>query len=106
MKRLKLSVCPNCGNKKLKRVRKAVTGTRQGKRYSVPSVEFYECPDCGERVYDPEAVRQIEQHSQTATLGQWLINARNIRAKLPVTREVSGVVEDDARDDVSGARDE
>ena len=26
-------------------------------------VEFYECPDCGERIYDPAAVRHIEQHS-------------------------------------------
>ena len=64
MTKLKLSVCPNCGNKNLRKVRKAVTGTRQGKRYSAPAVEFYECPDCGERVYDPAAIRQIEQHSQ------------------------------------------
>ena len=41
-----------------------VSGTRQGKRYSVPGVEFYECPDCGERVYDPTAMRQIEQNSR------------------------------------------
>jgi len=60
---LKLTDCPNCGNKNLKKVRKAVTGTRQGKRYSAPAVEFYECPDCGERIYDPTAIRQIEQHS-------------------------------------------
>lgn len=63
---LKLTVCPNCGNKNLKKVRKTVTGTRQGKRYSAPSVEFYECPDCGERVYDPAAVQQIEQYSHVA----------------------------------------
>ena len=63
MAKLKLSVCPNCGNKNLKNVRKAVTGTRQGKRYSAPAVEFYECPDCGERIYDSAAIKQIEQHS-------------------------------------------
>jgi YgiT-type zinc finger domain-containing protein len=45
------------------KVRKTVSGTRQGKRYSVPAVEFYECPDCGERIYDPTAMRQIEQRS-------------------------------------------
>ena len=66
MTRLKLNVCPNCGNKNLKNVRQTVTGTRQGKRYSAPSVEFYECPDCGERIYDPVAVQQIEQHSHVA----------------------------------------
>jgi YgiT-type zinc finger domain-containing protein len=63
MTRLKLSVCPTCGKKNLKRVRKTVSGTRQGKRYSVPGVEFYECPDCGEQIYDPTAMRQIEQRS-------------------------------------------
>jgi YgiT-type zinc finger domain-containing protein len=63
MTRLKLTVCPNCGNKNLKKVRKTVTGTRQGKRYSAAQVEFYECPDCGERIYDPAAIRQIEEHS-------------------------------------------
>lgn len=64
MTRIKLSVCPNCSSKNLKKVRKTVSGTRQGKRYSVPAVEFYECPDCGERVYEPAAIRQIEQRSQ------------------------------------------
>jgi YgiT-type zinc finger domain-containing protein len=63
MTRLKLTVCPNCGNKNLKKVRRTVTGTRQGKRYSAPQVEFYECPDCGERIYDPVAIRQVEGHS-------------------------------------------
>ena len=67
MTRLKLTICPNCGNKNLKKVRKAVTGTRQGKRYSSPAVEFYECPDCGERIYDAAAIRQIEQHSHVRT---------------------------------------
>jgi YgiT-type zinc finger domain-containing protein len=64
MTRIKLSVCPNCGSKQVKKVRKTVSGTRQGKRYSVPAVEFYECPDCGERIYDPTAMRQLEQRSQ------------------------------------------
>jgi len=65
--KLKLTVCPTCGNKNLKKVRKAVTGTRQGKRYSARDVEFYECPDCGERIYDSSALQQIEQHSNVGT---------------------------------------
>lgn len=65
MTRIKLSVCPNCSSKNLKKVRKTVTGTRQGRRYSVPGVEFYECSDCGERIYDPTAIRQIEQRSHS-----------------------------------------
>ena len=63
MARIKLTVCPNCYSKNLKKVRRTVSGTRQEKRYSVPGVEFYECSDCGERIYDPTAMRQIEQGS-------------------------------------------
>ena len=64
MARIKLTVCPNCYSKNLKKVRRTVTGTRQGKHYSAPGVEFYECPDCGEQIYDPTAMRQIEKHSR------------------------------------------
>ena len=64
MTRLKLSVCPNCYSKNLKSVRRTVSGTHQGRRYSVPGVEFYECPDCGEQIYDPVAMRQIERGAQ------------------------------------------
>lgn len=63
MARIKLAVCSNCYSKNIKKVRRTVSGMRQGKRYSVPRVEFYECPDCGERIYDPTAMRQIEQGS-------------------------------------------
>jgi len=63
MSKLKITVCPSCGGKNIKKVRRVVTGNRQGKRYSAPDIEFYECSDCGERVYDPSAMRQIEKHS-------------------------------------------
>jgi len=43
-----------------------VSGTRQGKRYSVPGVEFYECPNCGEQIYDPAAMRQIEKRLKSS----------------------------------------
>ena len=67
MTTVKLTKCPTCGNNNLKKVRKVVTGTRQGKRYSAPNMEFYECPDCGERIYDPAAIRQLERHSDVST---------------------------------------
>ena len=63
MNSLKITVCPSCGSTNIKKVKKLVTGTRNGKRYSAPDIEFYECPDCGERVYDPAAIRRIEKHS-------------------------------------------
>ena len=64
MSRLILTVCPSCGGKNIKKVRKVVTGSRSGKPYTAPDIEFYECPDCGERVYDPPAMRQLEKHSK------------------------------------------
>jgi YgiT-type zinc finger domain-containing protein len=60
---VKISICPTCGSDKIKRVRRKWTGLVQGKRYTVPSLEFYECPSCGERVYDREAMRKIEARS-------------------------------------------
>jgi len=31
--------------------------------YTVEELEFYECPDCGEKVYDRDAMRTIEANS-------------------------------------------
>ena len=63
MARIKLTFCLNCYSKNIKKVRRTVSGMRQGRQYSVPGVEFYECPDCGEHMYDPTAMRQIERGS-------------------------------------------
>jgi hypothetical protein len=38
-------------------------GEYQSKKYSVPSLSFYECLSCGEKVYDREAMRRIEERS-------------------------------------------
>jgi hypothetical protein len=35
----------------------------EGKPYTIPNLEFYECPDCGEHIYDRVAMRKIEAHS-------------------------------------------
>lgn len=63
MSKLNITTCPTCGGKRIKKVRKTVTGTREGRRYSAPDIEFYECPDCDEKVYEAEAIRQIEKYS-------------------------------------------
>ena len=55
--------CPTCGSKKLKKVRRDFAGEIQGQKYTVPDLEFYECADCGERIYDPQAMRKIEASS-------------------------------------------
>jgi len=60
---IKITTCPSCSSKKIKKVRRNWTGQLEGKSYTVPNLEYYECPDCGERVYDPEAMRRIQEYS-------------------------------------------
>ena len=60
---LKITKCPTCGSKKLRAVRRTVTRQWEGERYTVPNLEFHECPACGERLYDRDAMRKIELHS-------------------------------------------
>jgi YgiT-type zinc finger domain-containing protein len=59
----KLTFCPTCGSKKIKRVRRNLVRNFRGQAYTVPDLEFHECPDCGERVYDAQAMRKIAAHS-------------------------------------------
>jgi len=63
MAKLNITTCPTCGSKKIKRVRRNLTRKFDGHEYTVPNLEYYECPDCGEKVYDRDAMRQIEAHS-------------------------------------------
>lgn len=58
-----ITTCPACGSAKIKKVRRNWSGEYKGQVYAVEDLEFYECPDCHERVYDPEAMRAIEAHS-------------------------------------------
>ncbi|HEY2988567.1 MAG TPA: YgiT-type zinc finger protein [Candidatus Binatia bacterium] len=60
---LKIKTCPACGSGKIKKVRRNWTGRFKGKKYTVPNLQYYECPDCGEKVYDRDAMRDIETHS-------------------------------------------
>ena len=60
---LKITICPTCGSDKIKRVRRNLTSSVQSKTYTVPNLEYYECPACGEKVYDREAMRKIAAHS-------------------------------------------
>jgi len=60
---IRITICPTCGSDKIKRLRRNWTGKVQDETYTVPNLEYYECPDCGEKVYDREAMRNIEAHS-------------------------------------------
>ena len=60
---IKIITCPTCGSKRIKKVRRNWSGQFQGQTYTVPSLEYYECPECEEKVYDREAMRRIEEYS-------------------------------------------
>jgi YgiT-type zinc finger domain-containing protein len=60
---IKITSCPSCNSDKIQKVRKNWTGQFKGQTYTVPNLEYYECPDCGEKVYDREAMRKIETYS-------------------------------------------
>lgn len=58
-----ITSCPSCGSAKIRKVQCDWSGEFQGQPYTVPSLEFYECRACGEKVYDRDAMRKIESHS-------------------------------------------
>ena len=66
---IQITICPSCGSDKIKKMQHDWTGEFQGRSYTVPSLEFYECPDCGERIYDGQAIRRIETYSPAFARG-------------------------------------
>jgi YgiT-type zinc finger domain-containing protein len=60
---LDITFCPTCGSDEIKKVRRNWTGEFQGRTYTIPDLEFHQCPVCWERVLDREALRRIAAHS-------------------------------------------
>lgn len=58
-----IQTCPTCGSDALEWVVKDVIRQYKGEAYTVPDLAFYECPQCGERVYDREAIQKIQAYS-------------------------------------------
>jgi YgiT-type zinc finger domain-containing protein len=58
--KLNITHCPTCGSDQIKQVCRDWTGAYRGQTYVVPALTFYECPVCGERVFDREALGQIQ----------------------------------------------
>ncbi len=61
--KLQIKTCPTCGSNRIERVVRDVTRQYKEQTYIVPSVEFDDCPNCGEKVYDREAMLKIEAYS-------------------------------------------
>ncbi len=60
---IKITVCPSCGSSEIRKVQKDYSRDFEGQRYVVPDLEHYECRNCGERIFDREAMRKIEASS-------------------------------------------
>lgn len=63
----KITVCPTCGSRKIKAVRRTITRRFEGESYRVPNLGFHECRACGERLFDRDAMHKIEAHSPAYT---------------------------------------
>jgi YgiT-type zinc finger domain-containing protein len=54
-----LKTCPICFGRHIRRVRRVFAQAIDGREIRIPNVECYECPDCGERIYDPNAADKV-----------------------------------------------
>jgi YgiT-type zinc finger domain-containing protein len=61
--KLIITECPTCGSDKIKKVTQDWSSEFEGKKYSIPLLEYYKCPNCGEKVYDRDAMRRIQENS-------------------------------------------
>ena len=59
---LKIKSCPTCGRRNLRLVTRDVPCNFGGQKYVAPAVRFHECPECGEKLYDRDALRQMQNH--------------------------------------------
>ena len=60
---INITRCPTCGSDQIKQVCCDWAGAYHGQAYVVPALTFYECPVCGERVFEREAVAKIQAYS-------------------------------------------
>lgn len=63
MANFNIKTCPTCGKKNVKRIRKNWKGSYKGREYVVPDLTLYQCPDCGEQMFDHDAMQKIERYS-------------------------------------------
>ena len=62
-KQLTIKTCPNCGSDQITKVCRDWQGKYRNQIYTVPELEFYECPVCNERVFATEAIAKIREYS-------------------------------------------
>lgn len=57
--KLSLAICPTCESSRIRPVRRDIASNRGGKPYVAHDIEIEECPDCGERLFSPDALNEI-----------------------------------------------
>ncbi len=79
-----LKTCPICFGKRIHKVRMAFSQVIAGRKVRIPNVECYECPDCGEHIYDPVAAdRVLALPSHGAGKPREPLRFTRLRATLP-----------------------
>ena len=58
-----ISACPACGSTTIRAVQKDWSERYAGKRYVVRNLRYVDCTQCGEKLYDPNAMRRIQASS-------------------------------------------
>jgi YgiT-type zinc finger domain-containing protein len=49
-----------CGSKRIRRVKRSIESKRGGEVFIARGIEVEECPDCGQRLFSPEAMEEIQ----------------------------------------------
>ncbi len=52
--------CPTCGSSRIRTLRSDYRTRVRGEEVLVPKLEREECPNCGEILFGPQAMRRIE----------------------------------------------
>ncbi|MGD1277314.1 MAG: YgiT-type zinc finger protein [Tepidisphaeraceae bacterium] len=59
MTHLVIRTCPTCGSRRIRRVKRDIQSKRNGETFVAKGIEIEECPNCGERLFSPEALEAI-----------------------------------------------
>lgn len=60
---LMINKCPTCGSENIQFVVKDLPRNYKGQTYIVPNIGVYECSNCGEKVFNRNALQKIREHS-------------------------------------------
>ncbi len=58
-----ISACPACGSRGIRLIHEDWSDSYAGKRSVVRNLRYFHCAQCGEKVYDPSAMRRIQAAS-------------------------------------------